>query len=96
VRETSAAPTLDGRRAAPAVEPLAWDIKRLAEALSISTASAWRLNAAGKLPRPVRVGRSVRWPVAEVRAWLAAGCPPRDVWEAMRPSASLRLAERGT
>ena len=42
------------------------------------------MNAAGKLPKPIRLGRSVRWPVFEIEAWLAAGAPDRETWEAMK------------
>ena len=43
----------------------------------------WRTwDAAGLIPRPVRVGRSVFWRKTELDQWIAAGCPRRDVWEA--------------
>ncbi len=38
------------------------------------------LHAAGRVPLPVRLGRCVRWRTAELAAWTAAGCPPRDRW----------------
>ena len=34
--------------------------------------------------RLVRLGRSVRWRRDELLAWLEAGCPARDRWEALR------------
>jgi predicted DNA-binding transcriptional regulator AlpA len=83
--ELSAAPRLDDWPVDSSVAPLAWDVRGLADALAVSVATVWRLHSAGRLPRPVRIGRSVRWPVADVRAWLAAGAPDRGVWEAMRP-----------
>ena len=49
------------------------------------SARTWRkLNAAGLVPMPVRVGRSRRWAVEELRAWAAAGCPARGRWETIR------------
>ncbi len=43
--------------------------------LAISTRHWQRLVDAGKAPQPTRFGRSVRWSVAELEAWEAAGCP---------------------
>lgn len=51
----------------------------VAKMLSISVRSLWRLLSAGRLVPPVRLGRSVRWHVAEVQRWIDAGClPPSD------------------
>jgi hypothetical protein len=47
----------------------------------------WRsLDSAAKVPRGIRLGgsRAKIWIVAELSAWLAAGAPPRDRWEAMK------------
>ena len=49
---------------------------------SLRTWRAW--DAAGWIPRPVRIGRSTLWRADELRAWVEAGCPRRDEWEAMR------------
>jgi predicted DNA-binding transcriptional regulator AlpA len=44
-----------------------------------------RAQHAGKLPRPVQVtARCIRWRRDELVAWIAAGCPDRRRWEAMR------------
>lgn len=58
----------DGERAllsAPAV----------ARMLDVSARQVWRLLAGGRIPRPVKIGRSVRWRSAELREWIADGCP---------------------
>jgi predicted DNA-binding transcriptional regulator AlpA len=47
---------------------------------SLRTWRAW--DAAGWIPRPVRIGRSTLWRVDELREWVAAGCPRRAEWEA--------------
>jgi excisionase family DNA binding protein len=60
------------------------NLAEMAKLLGISRAHAARLNAAGRLPRGVRLGRCVRWNVAELHAWTSAGCPARERWEAMR------------
>lgn len=47
--------------------------------------SCWlKQTAAGKTPRPVRIGRAVRWNRDELMAWIAAGCPARSKWESAR------------
>ena len=57
--------------------------KDVAEELRVSLRHVWRMNNSGKLPRPVRIGRSVRWSRSTIIAWIAAGCPDRADWEAM-------------
>lgn len=45
----------------------------------------WRIwDAAGWIPRPVRIGRSTLWRADELRDWVAAGCPRRAEWEARK------------
>jgi len=51
------------------------DAKMLANMLSVSPRTIWRLRSAGKLPKPVAFGGSVRWRVSDVEAWLSLGCP---------------------
>lgn len=51
----------------------------------VNERSVRRAQHAGKLPRPVRVtARSIRWRHDELVAWIAAGCPDRRTWEALR------------
>lgn len=64
-------------------QPLAVSARQLAGMLDLSVRTIRTMDAAGKLPRGVRFGRSVRWPVDELRDWLAAGCPDRASWEAI-------------
>jgi predicted DNA-binding transcriptional regulator AlpA len=47
---------------------------------SLRTWRTW--DAAGWIPRPVRIGRSTLWRADELREWVAAGCPRREEWEA--------------
>jgi predicted DNA-binding transcriptional regulator AlpA len=49
-----------------------------------SEPSWWRDHAAGRIPAPVKIGRSTLWRVQELHDWLEAGCPCRKVWEVMR------------
>lgn len=46
---------------------------------SVRTWRAW--DAAGLVPRPVRIGRSVFWRADELHAWIAARCPARSEWD---------------
>lgn len=55
---------------------------REAAALCSRNLRTWRSwDAAGVIPRPVHIGRSVMWRVDELREWVAAGCPRRQEWE---------------
>ena len=49
---------------------------------SLRTWRTW--DAAGRIPRPMRIGRSVLWRAEELRDWVAAGCPRRMEWEARK------------
>ena len=66
---------------------LALTAEEVAELLGISRAHVFRLQSSGKLPKPIRLGRAVRWPRTTLEAWLAAGAPPRDRWEEMSTGA---------
>ena len=65
-------------------ERLAIPAPEVAELLGVSERHIWGLNSSGRVPRPIHLGRSVRWDRAELKAWLAAGAPPRDTWERMK------------
>jgi excisionase family DNA binding protein len=77
----------------PNNEQLVLTAEEVAELLCISRAHVFRLQSSGHLPRPIRLGRAVRWPRAVLEAWLEAGAPPRDRWEEMNGS-SARRAQR--
>jgi predicted DNA-binding transcriptional regulator AlpA len=62
-------------------EVLLIDIKSLAKMLGRSERALWRDQSAGRLPRPVALGGMTKWRVAEIREWVAAGCPDRKTWE---------------
>ena len=56
---------------------------RRAAAMCGKSLRTWRTwDAAGWIPRPVRIGRSTLWRAAELDAWVSAGCPRREEWEA--------------
>ena len=60
---------------------LAVDAKQLAKLLGISVRHISRMDASGKMPRPVKFGRSKRWLLDEIKRWVAAESPNRATWE---------------
>jgi prophage regulatory protein len=58
--------------------------KELGARLSLSKRQVFRLNACGKLPKPIRIGGSVRWAESAIAEWLKCGAPDRKTFEAMR------------
>ena len=56
--------------------------QNLAKRLAISVRTLWRLRTSGKMPKPVKLGGTVRWRAEEIDAWVQAGCPNANVWEA--------------
>lgn len=63
-----------------AVEPLLVDAARLAVILSVSVSHIHALDNAGKIPKARNLNKSKRWSTAEIRQWIAAGCPGRVEW----------------
>jgi predicted DNA-binding transcriptional regulator AlpA len=63
---------------------LAVGAKGVAAMLSGSVRWVRTLDAAGKLPAPVRCAGRVLWIRSEIEAWLNAGAPDRETWTAMR------------
>jgi len=57
--------------------------KDLAQLLSLSNRTVWKLSVTDRLPAPIRIGRSVRWSSREIARWVDAGCPPRSRWIAL-------------
>ena len=68
--------------------PAALSAETLAKILQVSIRHLRRLNATGRLPRPVRLGHSVRWLSTEIEAWLEAGAPDRKTFEAIQEAKS--------
>lgn len=52
------------------------DVEEVAAMLDISMRSVWRRVSEGLMPKPIRLGTSVRWRRSEIEDWVAAGCPP--------------------
>jgi predicted DNA-binding transcriptional regulator AlpA len=64
------------------------DAKALARFLDVSYRCLYRLMAEGALPAPITLGgRSKRWSLEEIMAWVFQGCPPSDRWRMVRTEA---------
>ncbi|HEV3256445.1 MAG TPA: helix-turn-helix domain-containing protein [Gemmataceae bacterium] len=62
---------------------------REAAALCGVSLASWRRHAgAGKVPAPGQLGGHVLWRYAELVEFIAAGCPDRRAWEALRDHAA--------
>jgi prophage regulatory protein len=60
---TAALPKLETER-------LALSAADVAKLLGISERHLLALHSSGRVPRPIRLGRAVRWNAAELSAWL--------------------------
>jgi predicted DNA-binding transcriptional regulator AlpA len=61
------------------------DAGTVAKMLSISERSVYNLSDSGLLgPRPIHLGKRNLWSIAELRAWVGAGCPRREKWLSIR------------
>lgn len=60
------------------------NVRDVAARVRVSVRQVWKLASSGRIPKPVRLGRSVRWRAAELQAWIEAGCPARDQWKQQR------------
>ncbi|HNQ24015.1 MAG TPA: AlpA family phage regulatory protein [Phycisphaerae bacterium] len=57
------------------------DAQGAAKLLGVARSQLYALLKSARLPLPIRLGiRATRWRVEELRAWTAAGCPPRHKW----------------
>ena len=65
-------------------ERLLVGVRHVARMLGVSRNTVWKLNASGRMPSPIRLGRRTLWVITELEAWVAAGCPPRHKWQAIR------------
>lgn len=61
--------------------PALLSVGGLAALLDISQRTVYRLDSSGRIPKPLKLGASLRWRRKEVVAWIAAGMPDRHTWE---------------
>ena len=55
--------------------------REAAKLMKISERTLWGWWNQGKMPKPIRIGQSVRWGYEELRAWVNAGGPPQEEWK---------------
>ena len=77
-QDTVPAPPLSVDR--PPIEALLVGAAEAGRLCGVSRSTFWALHAAGKAPRPLKLGRRTVGRIAELRAWVEAGCPPRERW----------------
>ena len=58
--------------------------RAVAKILSLSSRTVHRLNSSGLIIEPKRISGSVRYVQSELLAWIEAGMPDRQTWEAMK------------
>jgi len=60
------------------------DVDGTAAMLGVGARTIWRLRDAGRMPAPINIGKCIRWRVADIAAWIQAGCPDvkRTGWTA--------------
>lgn len=67
--------------------PLLLTARQAAKLCGVSLATWYRLASAARTPAPVRLSPGcVRYRADELRGWIAAGCPDRRTWEALKKS----------
>ena len=52
-----------------------YDVDDIATLLKASTRHVRRLADSGAMPRPIHIGRLVRWQKSTIDEWIAKGCP---------------------
>lgn len=49
-------------------------VKEVSGALRLSQRQVWKLAASGRLPKPVKLGRSARWRRDQIEEFISNGC----------------------
>jgi excisionase family DNA binding protein len=63
------------------LEPLLVGAAEAANLLGIGRSLFYQMSATGQLgPMPIRFGKRRLWRFSELKAWVEAGCPKREVW----------------
>lgn len=57
------------------------DVKAACQLLSISRAAYFTMRSGGRIgPTEIKLGKKLLLRTEEVQDWVAAGCPPRRLW----------------
>jgi len=54
------------------------DVGELSRVTGLSKPTLWRHHEAGLIPAGMKIGRAVRWRLADITRWIESGCPRRD------------------
>ncbi|MGZ0174265.1 MAG: helix-turn-helix transcriptional regulator [Planctomycetales bacterium] len=54
------------------------NITELAKITGLSKPTLWRHHDTGLIPAGCKIGRAVRWRLADIACWIETGCPRRD------------------
>ncbi len=65
-------------------EPYLVSAAEAARLCGVSRSLWWALHSSGQVPLPVKVSHRTLWRADELRAWVTAGCPAREKWEAVK------------
>lgn len=68
-KEATGAPVVDSKCVVEMV-----NARTAAAIIGISRRSWWRFVAEGRAPKPIRLGRCVRWRLLEIQDWIKGGC----------------------
>ena len=60
------------------------DARMAAEVCGVSARFWHQLNASGKVPKPLKLGRRCLWSLEELDRWIRGGCPERGRWDEKR------------
>ncbi|TWU33738.1 helix-turn-helix transcriptional regulator [Novipirellula artificiosorum] len=52
-----------------------FSVDALAERWNCSARHVYRMADSGRMPRPIKLGSLVRWPIAVIEQWEQDGCP---------------------
>lgn len=69
-----------------ATEAVLIDAGKLAAVLGVSLRTIRSWDSSGRLPQPLRIGRTVRWRSGEIERWMTAGAPRRADWAIDNPT----------
>lgn len=50
-------------------------VREVAALVKLSARQIYKMVSAGRMPPPLKVGRSTRWRADDVRRWIVDGCP---------------------
>jgi predicted DNA-binding transcriptional regulator AlpA len=62
--------------AEPLELPALMSVERVAAFCDVSESHVWRQSDAGRMPKPIKVGRLKKWIRSELESWLDNRCKP--------------------